>query len=342
MNLISLAGSFFFTGLSLFALKPIAIKIGLVDIPGGRKTHLSATPLVGGLGIFVGLFLISLATPGVSAEYGPLLSLAAIVLFIGTVDDAKELTVASRMTGHGLVALAAAIVAGIQLNSFGAILFGVEITLGIFSIPITVFAVVGVINAINMSDGIDGLCGALLVVSLSLIAILSYAAGRENTTLFCLLVISSILAFLTLNFRRPWHKSALVYMGDAGSTMLGFVIAWLLISGSQGEEAAFAPVYALWILAVPLFDTINLLIKRPLRGQSPFAPATDHLHHNLLSRGFSIIQTVSIMSGVAIIFGGVGVIAISFGASEALMFQLFIGLFILYYLFSDRIKAPQA
>ena len=183
MNLLSLAGSFFFTGLSLFALKPIAIKVGLVDIPGGRKTHLSATPLVGGLGIFVGLFLMSLATPGIFAEYGPLLSLAALVLFIGTVDDAKELTVASRMTGHALVALAAAIVAGIQLNSFGAILFSNDINLGMLSIPITVFAIVGVINTINMADGIDGLSGSLVIVSLSLIALLSYTAGRESTGL---------------------------------------------------------------------------------------------------------------------------------------------------------------
>ncbi len=335
----NLLSAFLLTGLSLFALKPVAFKVGLVDIPGGRKTHLSATPLVGGLGIFLGIFLMSLITPGVFSDYGPLLSLAALILFIGTVDDAKELTVAVRMTGHALVALATAIVAEVQLNSFGAIFFGSAIDLGILSIPVTVFAIVGVINAVNMADGIDGLSGALVIVSLSLVAILAYSAGHENTATFCLLVICSILAFLTLNFRRPWHKKALVYLGDAGSTMLGFVLAWLMVSNSQGEDMIFAPVYALWFLAVPLFDTVNLLIKRPLNGRSPFAPGTDHLHHNLLSRGLSVSQVVIVITGIAIVFGGIGLIGISTGASESVMFQLFIGLFFLYFLFSDKIKA---
>lgn len=316
MTYLYLLSAFAITGAFLLALKPIAIKIGLVDLPGGRKTHLNATPLVGGLGIFLGIVSISFLMPGVSAEFSSLLSLAALILFIGTVDDAKELTPFSRMLGHGLVALAMAVVAGVELGSLGALITESSINLGVFTIPITVFAVVGVINAINMSDGIDGLSGGLVVVSLAFISILSFSNGQTIAGSFCLIMICSITAFLSLNFRRPWHKKALVYLGDAGSTMLGFILAWLLITSTQGMAPTFAPVYALWFLAVPLLDTVNLLFKRPLRGKSPFSPGHDHLHHMLLSRGYSVEQVVLIILSISVVCGGIGLFGLSAGANR--------------------------
>lgn len=341
MNYLYFFSAFAVTGVSLFALKPIAMKVGLVDIPGGRKTHLSATPLVGGLGVFLGIVIISLLMPGVSSDYSSLLSLSALVLFIGTVDDAKELTPFTRMLGHSLVALAMTIVAGVELRSVGALVTQSSIELGILTIPITVFATIGVINAINMSDGIDGLSGCMVIVTLGFIALLSFTSGQATTGSFCLIMICSITAFLGLNFRRPWQKKALVYLGDAGSTMLGFMLAWLLISSTQGMAPTFAPVYALWFLAVPLFDTVNLLLKRPLRGKSPFTPGNDHLHHMLLSRGMSVEQIVLTMLILSLTCGGIGLLGISAGASESLMFQIFILLFSLYFLFADRIaKKP--
>lgn len=334
MTYIYLLSAFAITGVSLFALKPIAIRVGLVDIPGGRKTHLRATPLVGGIGIFFGILSVSLFSPGVSSEFQSLLSLSALILFIGTVDDAKELTPLVRMIGHGLVALTMAIVAGVELRSFGNIISDQEVLLGALAIPVTIFATVGVINAINMSDGIDGLSGGLVISALGNIAIVSYAAGQEIAASFSMIMICSITAFLSLNFRRPWQKRALVYLGDAGSTMLGFMLAWLLISSSQGVNPIFAPVYALWFLAVPLLDTVNLLIKRPLSGRSPFAPGNDHLHHVLLGRGYSVTQVVLLLLSMAILLGGVGLIGISIDASESVMFLLFIALFALYFYFS--------
>jgi UDP-GlcNAc:undecaprenyl-phosphate GlcNAc-1-phosphate transferase len=275
--------------------------------------------------------------PSVSFEYSSLLSLSALILFIGTVDDAKELTPFIRMTGHGLVALAMTIVAGVELNSLGSLLSSKPIDLGIFAIPVTVFATIGVINAINMSDGIDGLSGGLVIVTLSFIALLSYENGQLIAASFCTIMICSITAFLSLNFRRPWQKKALVYLGDAGSTMLGFMLAWLLITGTQGMTPTFSPVYALWFLAIPLFDTVNLLVKRPLQGRSPFTPGNDHLHHMLLSRGFSVGQTVLLILGMAITCGGIGLMGMSLGLKDYTMFQLFMVLFSIYFCFSDRI-----
>jgi len=321
----------------LFVLKPIAVKVGLVDIPGGRKTHISATPLVGGIGIFFGIFCISMVMPGVSTVFTPLLSLSSIILFIGVIDDAKELTPRVRMIGHGLVALAMALVAGVELHSLGN-LFGSNISeLGVLAVPVTVFATVGVINAINMSDGVDGLSGSLVIVTLSFVSLFAFANGQATTGSFCLIMICSVIAFLTLNFRQPWHKKALIYLGDAGSTMLGFMIAWLLITSTQGQNPSFAPVHALWILAVPLFDTVNLLLKRPLRGRSPFSPGNDHLHHMLLSRGFSVKQVVSILVSTALAFATLGFLGKANGVSESAMFQVFLLLFAAYFYFSDKI-----
>ncbi|MBL6905031.1 MAG: hypothetical protein ISR27_05830 [Pseudomonadales bacterium] len=318
------------------------MRIGLVDIPGGRKTQLTPTPLVGGVGIFLGILVVSLAMPGLSNEFGSLLSLSALILFIVTVDDAKELTPSSRMLGHSLVAVSMAVVAGVELRSMGALLKQNTVELGILKIPITVFATVGVINAVNMSDGIDGLSGGLTIVTLSFIALLSYSNGQVLTGSFCLIMICSITAFLSLNFRRPWQMKAPVYLGDAGSTMLGFMLAWLLITSRQGMTPTFAPVYALWFLTIPLIDTVNLLIKRPLRGISPFAPGNDHLHHILLARGFTVVQVVLLMVTLSLVCRGIGLSGISADASESLMFQIFIALFSLYFLFGDRIaKEPQ-
>lgn len=331
--------AFVVTGASIFALRPVAEKIGLVDIPGGRKTHLDVTPLVGGLGIFAGILTLSIITPGVLANFSSFLSLSALVLFIGTIDDAKELAPNVRMLGHSLVALVMAVVAGVQLESLGLVLFSnTPLTLGVLSIPVTIFATVGVINAINMADGIDGLSGGLVIVALGFIAVLSTIGGDVSTANFIIVAICSILAFLTLNFRRPWKKKALVYLGDAGSTMLGFMLAWLLIDSTQGDAVIFAPVYALWFLAVPLFDTVNLLIKRPLKGISPFTPGVDHLHHNLLHRGLSVEQVVLLLVCAAIVMGSIGMAGMYYGASESTMFQLFLGLFLVYFIFSDRIK----
>ncbi len=332
-----LIACFAMTLLAIQLLRPVAFKFGLLDFPGGRKTHISATPLVGGMSIFTGLVLISLALPAILQVYAPLLTLAALVLFIGTIDDVKDLKPQVRMTGHSLVALAMAVVAEVQLNSLGNLFAFGDVQVGWLAIPVTVFATVGVINAINMSDGIDGLSGGLVIVALIAIATLAGVRGDFVLVGFISLLVCAVLAFLSMNFRRPFNRKALVYLGDSGSTMLGFMLAWLLIECAQGNGALFSPVYALWFLALPLFDTVNLLFKRPMRGVSPFKPGTDHLHHNLLSRGFSVLQVVLILLTVAALFAVAGLLAYMNEASETFMFQLFLVLFALYFAFEHKL-----
>jgi len=328
--LYTLFSAFLMTAVALVALRPFAARVGLMDSPGGRKTHANPTPMIGGLGIYLGTLSICMLSPVIMNDYKVLLALSGFVLFVGVLDDLYDMRVSLRMAMHATAAWVMAVSANVQLTSLGDITFTGPVELGLLAIPVTIFATVGVINAINMSDGLDGLSGGLSVISLVLLSLVALSADQSALLSFSQILIVSLLAFLAFNFRLLWKKSALVYLGDAGSTLLGFMIAWLLIASTQGDKAFIAPVYALWFLAVPLMDTVSLMIRRPLRGISPFKPGRDHLHHRLLNMGFDTRQTVLIIHGTALALGGVGLAGHFAGAPQGLMFLLFITLFVIY------------
>ena len=339
MDVISLFSSFCVTGASLFALKPVASRVGLLDHPGGRKTHAKPTPLIGGLGIYLGIFLITYLNPSVFNHYSLMLGISAFVLFIGMIDDYQHQSVWIRMGSQAAAATLMYFAAKVQLTSFGDILFTGNIGLGLLSLPLTVFATVGVINAVNMSDGIDGLSGGMVAIALAFLGVIAWQAGNTTLLSFIAILLSALLAFLALNFRLPWKKTAMVYLGDSGSTFLGFVLAWLFIESTQGENAIMPPVLALWFLALPLMDTIVLLIKRPLEGKSPFHPGRDHLHHKLLDMGFSNKRVVLSLYLVGIVIGLIGMAIHQQMVLESLAFLIFLGLFVVYALINSFIRA---
>ena len=327
MSPVLLVGTYLLTMALTLSLRPLAYATGLIDYPGGRKTHGNPTPMTGGLGIYLGLLSISILSPVLMAQYQVLLLLSGLVLIIGIVDDMYDIRASVRLVCHATAALAMAVFADVKLETFGDLLFSGPILLGTLSLPLTAFATVGVINAVNMSDGLDGLSSGLVTIALGFLSLSALVADAESVLSFSQLLGVTLIAFLTLNFRMLWKKSALVYLGDAGSTLLGFMLAWLLIASSQGSKAFIAPVYALWFFAVPLIDTVSLLIRRPLQGKSPFSPGTDHLHHRLQRAGFSQQQTVFILYGAATALASVGFGAHLAGASEGVMFLLFMTLF---------------
>ncbi len=338
--LYTLLSVFMVTSVILLALRPFAVRVGLLDIPGGRKTHTNPTPMIGGLGIYLGTLSICMLSPVIMNDYKILLALSGFVLLVGVLDDLYDIRVSLRMALHGTATGVMALTADVQLTTLGDIAFNGPIELGLLAIPVTIFATVGVINAINMSDGLDGLSGGLSVISLVLLSVAAMSAGQAALLTFSQILIVSLLAFLAFNFRLLWKKSALVYLGDAGSTLLGFIIAWLLIASTQGDKAFIAPVYALWFLAVPLMDTVSLIIRRPLRGKSPFKPGRDHLHHRLLNMGFDTKQTVLIINGTALALGFVGLSGHFAGAPQGVMFLLFVTLFVIY-LLASRHPLPE-
>ena len=330
MNLFFFLSIFLLTVSALMLLRPAAKSLGLVDIPGGRKTHSDATPMVGGLGIYLGLVAVYVVSPLLLPNYQDLLILSGAMLVFGVIDDAIGLSPMSRLAVHSAIALGMALIADIRLESFGNLLGGGPVYLGALSIPITVFATVGVINAVNMSDGLDGLSGGLAVIALMALAVCSMLAGEGALLNFSVLLIIQVMAFLTLNLRSWWNKRVLTFLGDSGSTLLGFLLAWILIESSQGSESVIQPVYALWFFALPLIDTVSLLIRRPLSGKSAFTPGLDHFHHRLIRAGFSKKQTVLIMYGLASIAASIGVFSHSVGLDDSVMFWLFMLIFGLY------------
>ncbi|MEC8859391.1 MAG: undecaprenyl-phosphate alpha-N-acetylglucosaminyl 1-phosphate transferase [Pseudomonadota bacterium] len=342
MTLVALTSVFLVTALCLVALRPLAGRIGLLDMPGGRKSHQQPTPMIGGLGIYLGTLAICLLSPVIMRDYQILLAVSGFVLAVGVIDDLYDIRASVRMAVHAVAAWVMAVSAGVQITSFGDILFMGPLELGLLALPVTLFATVGVINAVNMSDGLDGLSGGLVVIALVLLSIAAMGAGQSAMLNFSQILIVSVLAFLTFNFRLIWKRSALVYLGDAGSTLLGFIIAWLVIAASQGNNAFIAPVYALWFLAIPLIDTVSLLVRRPMQGRSPFSPGRDHLHHRLLNAGLSPRKTVLIIHGTALGMGGVGLIGHFAGAPESLMFVLFLAVFAVYLQLSKRVLKLQS
>jgi UDP-GlcNAc:undecaprenyl-phosphate/decaprenyl-phosphate GlcNAc-1-phosphate transferase len=327
---LALITTFTFTLLVLLALKPIAIKVGLMDHPGGRKDHTSATPLIGGIAIYLGTLAVTLFIPDLLNHYSPLLAISALVLIVGIVDDYKDLSISIRLGTQVFATALMILLAGIQLFSVGNILFIGTIMLGNLGLPITIFATVGVINAVNMSDGIDGLCGGMILITLTFLGIMNYQQSNLIQAGFITVLICTLLAYLTLNFRPIWRRPALVYLGDAGSTFMGFVLAWLLIESSQGSTASMPAVLALWFMAMPIMDTVALMIKRPLEGRSPFHAGRDHLHHRLLDCGLSSRRVVGILYGMEIIFGVAGLTAYNLGVSEGSLFIVFLLLFTAY------------
>lgn len=325
-----LLSAFILTGIFMLALRPVAAWAGLMDVPGGRKTHDNPTPLIGGIGIYLGVVVACLLSPTLMQQFGWLLASAGLILVSGVVDDRFELRASVRILIQAGAAWIIVAMAGLQLHSLGDILFFGPVALGLVAVPVTLFATVGVINAINMSDGLDGLCGGIVTIALIMLAIAAVVGGHSALLEFSQVLIASLLAFLMFNYRKLWNKSALVYLGDAGSTLLGFLLAGLIIAASQGPDAIIAPVTALWILAVPLMDTVNLLIRRPLRGDSPFKPGRDHLHHRLLNAGLSEHQTVIVIHAAVLVTGVIGLMGHFLMIPEGLMFLAFLLVFAIY------------
>jgi len=332
MNFSSLSISFLVTLISIVLLRPAARKLRLVDTPGGRKAHAKETPLIGGLGIYLGLATGIFLSPEVIAQYQVLLWLAGFLLITGHVDDYYPLPPAVRLGIQILAALIMCTKGDNQLISLGHLFSEKELYLGRFTMVITIFATVGVINAVNMIDGMDGLSSGLVLICLGFLGIAASMSGNNPDLLSLALLVSACLfAFLLLNFRAPIKKPALIYLGDSGSTMLGFVLAWLLIESSQRTSGQIIPAtIALWFIAIPLMDTVFLFVARPLMGKSPFEPGTDHLHHVLELHGISRVKVVLLLYGASIVLGGAGLVLFKVPAMEKMSVYLFLGVFTIY------------
>ena len=316
------------TAMLIIFLRRHAPDLGLVDMPGGRKQHRSLVPLVGGLGMFGGLAVAALAEGGLLTANAALLAGLALLILVGVVDDRKELSPKIRFLIQAMAALIMVYWGGIRLDNLGNLFGFGNVILGNWSVPMTVFAVLGVINAMNMIDGADGLASGLALIALLMFSLILGTEGGLAGTLL-LTLVAAVIGFMVFNLRTPWRSRASVFMGDAGSMMLGFALAWYAVDLASVRHA-MTPITAVWILAVPLMDTVSLMIRRIFKGVSPFAPDCEHLHHILQRAGFSHGQTVFIVHAIALLLAGIGVAGWQLGVPEYVMFYAFLALFGLY------------
>lgn len=308
---------------------PLANKIGLVDVPNERKKHQGSIPLVGGLGIFISVLIASKIFIGNSQVLNLYLISTALLLFIGILDDKYDLSVGIRIVSQVIIASILIFGAELYLSSFGYILHWFDLQLGYIGIFVTIVAVIGSINAFNMVDGIDGLAGMLSLVTFSSIAfLLSYS--NNDWVFLPLLFIAAILAYLCFNLRWPLPFLRKVFMGDAGSMLIGLTVVWLLVIGVESEQPAFSPVTALYLIAIPLMDMAAIMIRRVKKGQSPFKPDRDHLHHIFERAGYSRRQTLIRITLASANIALIGILGEILDIAESVMFIAFILLFTLY------------
>jgi UDP-GlcNAc:undecaprenyl-phosphate GlcNAc-1-phosphate transferase len=320
----------------IFLLRPVARSVGLVDIPNERSSHEGSTPLIGGIAIFgavtVAYFLL-VAVGKIylvpAAGYYFLASLLLVV--IGAIDDYKHLSPLVRFAGQIIASLIMIFGAGIVISDIGAIsLSGRVVELGWLSVPFTVFATLGIINALNMSDGLDGLSGTMALISLIGLLIAAWVTGAALNELFLLIIGGGVLGFLMFNLRIFRRQQASIFMGDAGSMYLGFSLTWFAISLAQGPERSITPAAALWFMAMPIFDTVSMMFRRVIRRRSPFEPDKEHIHHVFMMAGFSVNETIAMMAAAALIGVGIGVLSMDIRAPEFSVAGLFVIAGLLY------------
>jgi UDP-GlcNAc:undecaprenyl-phosphate GlcNAc-1-phosphate transferase len=310
--------------------KPIAIDVGLVDKPNSRKRHKGQVPLIGGISIFVAVLAASLLWLPNTLELRMYLIASAMMVFIGALDDKYDLRVRIRIVGQIIIASLMIYGVGGYISNLGDLFGFGDIELGPFGIIFTYFAIIVVINAYNMVDGIDGLIGSLSLNTFTAIAILFLMSGNQGYLSYPLILATATLPYLMFNLGFFQKQTKKIFMGDAGSMFIGLSVIWLLSIGTQGENASFRPVTALWICALPLMDMLAIVMRRYRKGKSPFKPDRDHLHHILQRAGLSSRQTLLLISLFSVLMSLIGVLGEHFQVAESIQLFLFVLIFILY------------
>jgi undecaprenyl-phosphate alpha-N-acetylglucosaminyl 1-phosphatetransferase len=312
----------------------------IADHPGDHKQHQVSTPFVGGLGVIGALLAvlkIAYHREIMSSAEALVIATGALAIFVtGFIDDIWRLNYKIRFLIQGLTACLMVYGGGVVLADLGQLVPGVTMELGWLAPFFTIFATLGVINAINMIDGIDGLSGSITLVSLLLLAVVTLLAGQHNDLILIIALTSGVIGFLGFNLRCFGRCRALVFLGDNGSMLLGFLLAWLFIGLSQGQTPAMTPVTALWLFAVPLIDTMTVMIRRLWLRKSPFHPDRFHLHHLLLRAGFKTSDAVLVIVLLHGLFGVIGLTGLYLGVWEVLMFVGFLGIFCGYLYVASR------
>jgi UDP-GlcNAc:undecaprenyl-phosphate GlcNAc-1-phosphate transferase len=282
----------------------LARRVGAVDQPKERGLGAGSTPLLGGLAMLGGVLVASalfLDFGGATSDrFQGILAGAIVISIVGALDDRFDLPPGVKLAGQvgaAVIPVAAGVeVTNITLPFIGAVSFGSA------GGPITVVALVGVMNVVNFSDGIDGLAAGVCAISAIAFSILAFDLERNHAGVFAALTAGAALGFLIHNF-----YPASVYMGDCGSNLLGLLLGCVAVEGAVKTQAVLALLFPLVVLAVPFLDTTFVLLKRVKYGRPVYRADANHFHHRFSRIGFSQRRTVLYLYAWTILLGGFAV-----------------------------------
>jgi UDP-GlcNAc:undecaprenyl-phosphate/decaprenyl-phosphate GlcNAc-1-phosphate transferase len=272
------------------AFSALALRYQWVDLPNERKVHLVPTPRVGGLAMALAAFLPLCYWLPAEPFVLSYLAGGGLLVLLGGVDDFRDLPPRVKFAGQIAAALVAVFLGGVQIETLGALAPEGFLLPGWLGIPLTVFAIVGVTNAINLSDGLDGLAGGLSLLIFAGIGYLAYLDANLGIGLISIALLGALFGFLRFN-----THPASVFMGDAGSQFLGFSAITLCLALTQGHPTPLSPVLPLILLGFPVLDTLTVMVVRIGAGRSPFSADKNHFHHNLMALGFRHPESVFII-----------------------------------------------
>jgi len=316
--LVTTTVAFAVTAVFMIALRPVANGIGLVDRPGGRKFHDGEIPIIGGIAMFGGVFVGMSLVPLLSAVLFSVFIASMLLVIIGVLDDRFHLSSTVRLATQVAAVLLMVYGAGLPLADIGDPFGTGIISMGPFTLIFTTLVTLTMINSYNFVDGADGLAGSMTLIALLSVSVVS--GLYHPATVAALTVSAAIVGFLIFNFPTPLNRSVRSFMGDAGSTLLGFTVVWITLSVSQGPDRMISPVYCLWFAAIPIFDCLTCFVRRALNGKSPFAPGRDHFHHILLRGGFKVRQTLGILTGLQLAYALIALAGHFTGVPDFMMF----------------------
>lgn len=321
----SIAMAFVASALGCLLLQPLARRWGLIDRPGGRKTHHGEVPLVGGIAMLVGIAAAIAASPALWTEDAAyLVAACALLALVGTLDDRFELRPRTRLLTQSLAVLIGAAAFSLDHLTLGNIFAAGSVELsGFAAAGMIVLLTAGIVNAMNMVDGADGIAGVFALIALASLALLELHAGAAAFAPVALAGCAAVAGFLVFNLPVQWNRRVRVFMGDAGSTLLGFLMAWVALGITQ-ESGAARPVTTLWLAALPIYDLLWAIGRRVARGRSPFEADRGHLHHLLLDGGVGVRATFAVLAALAVLLAACGIALEALGLPEWASFALFI------------------
>lgn len=320
--------AFLMAFLSTPLAEKLAYKIGAIDIPkDARRMHKKPIPRLGGIAIFFGFMVAMLMFAVMTKEMMAILAGSLIIVALGVLDDRKPIRAIIKFIVQIIAALVVIYFGGVKIDAItnpNIFSSNVYLELGWLTVPVTVLWIAGVTNAVNLIDGLDGLAAGIASISSICIMIIALLTNEYHIAVFTACLAGGCIGFLPYNF-----NPAKIFMGDSGSTFLGFALACISIEGMFKGYAAISFAVPLLVLALPIFDTTVAILRRVRDHRPIMAPDRGHFHHKLIDMGFSQKQAVGIMYAISALLGISAVILTGFGMIRALVLLIIALVFVI-------------